>query len=435
MTAPADGLERELRRASQQVMAHEQQAIPAPQHLWTKGRRRTWAARTGAAGLVVVAVTLLATVSLVMRQDQSTLPADGSSLRYPQFVTDLFPGRYQSGPEPVFGWVVPTEPGNALRTLVIDRSGILKNVESDSSLAMTPVSLAPDGRHLLTSDGVAELDDGSLIQPNVADPHVGAEHVFGRGIWSPDSQHVLVGTEQGPAVLDLFADVSSPPGDGAADDDIAIAGWRGVQTIVGVRNVVEGNQLRSEVVSRALTSDTWTVESRLDLGQRSNQGAPMTVHASPDGSHLLLQWFEGSAEASRHSAVLVEARSGQPVPMGEGAQGATVWDGCTPVWRGNEPLRASGGLRSPAEDTHPVMAFSDRRDDLGCVTLAGDQLTGAPDTRSEGALRERVWKVALPVAGALAFITALWVVVALRRSRRLERPGKRWLPMIYVQRF
>ena len=27
------------------------------------------------------------------------------------------------------------------------------------------------------------------------------------------------------------------------------------------------------------------------------------------------------------------------------------------------------------------------------------------------------------------------VVVALRRSRRLERPGERWLPMIYVQRF
>lgn len=435
MTAPTDGLEPELRRASLQVMGHEHPVSPAPQHLWTKGRRRIWAARTAAAGLVVAAVTVVATVALVMRPERSTLPADGSSLHYPQFVTDLFPGRYQSGPEPVFGWVVSTEPGNALLTRVIDRSGILKDVQSDSSLATNPGSLAPDGLHLLSADGVVDLEDGSLIQPNVADPYVGADHVLGRGIWAPDSQHVLIDTGQGPAVLDLFADVSSPPSEGAADDDIAIAGWRGPQTIIGVRNVVEGDQLRPQVVSRALTSATWTVDAPIALGPASRQDAPARVSSSPDGSHLLLQWSEGNGEAGRHSAVLVDSRSGRLLPLREGAQVATEWDGCTPVWRGNEPLRASGGLRNPADDTPLVMAFSDRRDGLGCVTLAGDQLTGSPDARSEGVVREQVWRVALPVACALALITAIWVVVALRRSRRIERPGKRWLPMIYVQRF
>ena len=80
------------------------------------------------------------------------------------------------------------------------------------------------------------------------------------------------------------------------------------------------------------------------------------------------------------------------------------------------------------------MEFSGRLD-LGCVALAGTELTGTPDRHSAGVTRERVWRAALPVAAGLALVTAVWVVVALRRSRRLERPGERWLPMIYVQRF
>lgn len=70
--------------------------------------------------------------------------------------------------------------------------------------------------------------------------------------------------------------------------------------------------------------------------------------------------------------------------------------------------------------------------DLGCVTLAGNELTGTPEPHPSGVLREQVWRVALPVGAALALIGAVWIVLALRRSRR---HGERFLPMIYVQRF
>jgi hypothetical protein len=64
---------------------------------------------------------------------------------------------------------------------------------------------------------------------------------------------------------------------------------------------------------------------------------------------------------------------------------------------------------------------------VGCLSLAGNELTGAADPRSAGLLREQVWRVALPLGGALAAIVLVWSGVALRRS---HRRGERFLPWI-----
>ena len=183
-------------------------------------------------------------------------------------------------------------------------------------------------------------------------------------------------------------------------------------------------------MTRGLTDTTWTTAAAVDVGEVEGRVAPTAVDASPDGSRLLLR-YPTSTGSDAGWAVLVDARSGQRVAFtGAGPSTVAAWDDCTPVWQGDQPLTASGGLRRPG-DGASVMEFSGRVV-LGCVTLAGNELTGTPDPSSAGLLRERVWRVALPVGGALALAGAWWMVVALRRSRR---HGERFLPMIWVQRF
>ena len=76
-------------------------------------------------------------------------------------------------------------------------------------------------------------------------------------------------------------------------------------------------------------------------------------------------------------SVLVDARTGARVPFaGENPSTSVAWDHCDPVWQAGQPLSANGGLRRPATD-ETVMAFSGHRS-LGCIALAGNELTGHP---------------------------------------------------------
>jgi hypothetical protein len=71
----------------------------------------------------------------------------------------------------------------------------------------------------------------------------------------------------------------------------------------------------------------------------------------------------------------------------------------------------------------------------GCVSLAGNELTGAPVAGAAGAWQERAWQqwvAALPVGGVLVLVGTIWMVVALRRTRR---NGEDFLPMLLGRLF
>lgn len=110
--------------------------------------------------------------------------------------------------------------------------------------------------------------------------------------------------------------------------------------------------------------------------------------------------------------------------------GPLGWDGCTPVWQRNEPLTASDEVASPLNATS-VVEFSDRLE-FGCVSLAGNDLTGVVDLRPASVVREQVWSVVLPAGCVLVVIALLWSAMALRRSRRR---GERFLPWILTYPF
>ena len=155
-----------------------------------------------------------------MRPGQGTLPADGSGPTYPEFVSELFPGSYAAGSAPVLGTVDLPE-GASRRTYVIERNGLLGLVPGPSPLA-TAGTLAPDGHHLLTDEGVVDLRDSTLSRPSAADPLIGGDAVIETdGRWSPDSQHVSIPTDRGPAVIDLRADLTTEPLGGKDDDLVA----------------------------------------------------------------------------------------------------------------------------------------------------------------------------------------------------------------------
>ncbi len=75
------------------------------------------------------------------------------------------------------------------------------------------------------------------------------------------------------------------------------------------------------------------------------------------------------------------------------------------------------------------MAFSGRRS-LGCVTLAGNELTGAPVPGSGRCWQDRLWQLwrqPCRWASSWSCSAAVWMVVALRRSRK---HGEDFLPMV-----
>lgn len=422
MTPPTDELSRVLRESAADMVERAHLPGPDAATLWGRGRRATMVARAAGAGLAVVAVLLVAAMALVMRPAAPTQPAEGVTSTYPQFVSDLFPGRFETGAAPVLGFVAVAGEGPT-ETFVVDRHGVLAAVPGVSPASQGGV-LAPDGHHLLTPEGIADLRDGSVVRPMRSDPETEG-HSWTGGVWSPDSTHLLVGTVDGPTVIDPFANSVWAP----EDDDSAVlpAGWLDASTVMGVRDRSVDGIRTLEVVSRGLADTDWTSLSPIDIGVVDGQEAPSAVHASPDGSRLLLVY----AGTVGRAGVLVDAQSGQRVAFtGADPDSVLGWDECTPVWQRNQPLTASGGVRSPVNAAQ-AMEFSDRMD-LGCVSLAGNELTGSPDLRSAGLVREQVWRVVLPLGGALALTALVWSAIALRRS---HRRGERFLPWILTYPF
>jgi hypothetical protein len=425
MTPSTDELSRVLRESAADLVERANRPGPDTAALWGRGRRATLLARAAGAGLAGVALVLIAALALVMRPVSPTEPADGVTSTYPGFVSDLFPGGFEPGPSPVFGFVAALGDGPTM-TFAVDRRGLLAAVPGVSPAWEGGVP-APDGHHLLTQEGIADLRDGSVVQPMRGEPNPGGL-VWSDGRWSPDSQYVLLDTADGPTVLDAFANPVWVPGDD--DSEVRPAGWVDASTAMGVRARALDGIRTLEVVTRGLDDPAWATMGPIEVGAVGGQVSPSAVHASPDGSRLLLL-YPVSSGSDAGSGVLVDAATGQRVAFAGGdASTAVGWDACTPVWQRNEPLTASGGLNRPT-DGATVVEFSGRLD-LGCLSLAGNELTGAADPRSAGLLREEVWRVALPLGGALAVIALVWSAIALRRS---HRRGERFLPWILTYPF
>ncbi|HOB80214.1 MAG TPA: hypothetical protein PLO87_12910 [Ornithinibacter sp.] len=425
MSAPTEELGRVLRASAADTLERAHLAGPDAATLWGRGRRSAMVSRLAAAGLTGLALLLVAAVALVMRTPVLAPPADGEGPPYPQFVSALAPGSFRGGPSPVFALVAAV--GDApVETYVVTRAGLLDAVHGTSPAARSGV-LAPDGHHLLTSEGIVDLRDGSLVQPMRGEPDPGGP-VLSDGRWSPDSQLVLLDTADGPTVLDAFAN----PLWVTATDDTAVlpAGWLDAATALGVR-VSDVDGIRTlHLVTRSPGDAAWTDLRPIDGGAVEGLGSPSAAHASPDGSSVLVI-FPAVTGSDAVAGVLVDTRTGERVAFAGGDIDAPGdWGACDPVWQGNVPLTASGGLYRAA-DGAAVMEFSDRLD-FGCVTLAGNELTGAPEARSAGLVREQVWGVALPIGVGLVVIALVWSAVTLRRSRRR---GERFLPWILTYPF
>jgi hypothetical protein len=439
MTRSTDELTRLLTGAADGVV--ERQRVPGPDApaLWRRGRRTTWLARGAAAGLAAALVVVGGALVAVVRAAPATVPSDGTSLTYPELVSDLFTSGDPPTPGRVFGLVaLPGQYPQATKVGVVERSGALVGLPSwstsgtgiDPSFLGDPGgALAPDGVHLLIGDGIVDLTDGSLARPLLVEG-VSQVAVGSRAVWSPDSQHVALGTLAGPSVLDRRADVVLRPAQG--DADVLIAGWRDDDTLLGLRgpSATDGSAL--DVVERGLGDPEWSTLTTIStdavkVADAAGQLSPSAVFASPDGSRLLL------VDRAGHS-VLVDTATGRRAQFAGAASASAevAWDGCHPVWQGDQPLLAGGGLKRPG-DGATVLAFPDRVD-AGCVTLAGNELTGAPAPGR--APVEQLWSVALPVFWVLLLVGAVWLtvwmVVALRRSRR---HGDTFLPMMLGRLF
>ncbi len=439
MTHHTDELTRLLTGAADDIVERERVPAPDAPVLWRHGRRTTWAARGVAAGLAAALVLVGGALVAVVRQAPPTAPSNGTSVTYPELVSDLFTSGDPVDPGPVFGLVdLPGTYPQGRTVGVIDRSGALTGLPSWSRSADVDLesigdpgsALAPDGTHLLTPDGIVDLTDGTLTRLLLVEG-VSQVAAAGRAVWSPDSQHVALGTLEGPSVLDRFADVVLEPATG--DAGVLIAGWRDDDTMLGLRSPSSTDGPAFDIVARSLGDPDWTTVSTIsaDAVKAANgaagQMSPSAVFASPDGSRLLL------VDPGGHSA-LVATTTGQRVAFAGAAPASTdvQWGVCAPVWQDNEPLLARGGLRRPG-DGATVLAFADRVD-AGCVALAGNELTG---TAAPGrATTERMWSVFLPVFWLLLLVAAasltLWSVFALRRSRK---HGEDFLPMMLGRLF
>ena len=435
MTTPTHDLTRLLTDTADAIV--ERAPVPGPDTsgLWRRGRRATWLTRGAAAGLAVLLVITGSAIAAVVRSAAPAVPSEGGTLTYPELVTDLFTGSRTAGPQPVFGLVaLPGEYNQPSAPGVVERTGALVSLPRwstsstgvySSSLGNRGAALAPDGRHLLIPDGILDLTDGSIVHALRVEG-VSQISIDGYSSWSPDSQHVAVNTHQGPAVLDRFADVALEPA--ATDTDVLIAGWRDDTTALGVRSPSANQGAALDIVTRALTDKDWTTVGTVGADAvktddaAGGQVTPTEVSASPDGSRLLIVDRGGRS-------VLVDARTGQRVAFSGAALALTAatWDSCGPVWQGNQPLLASGGLHRPGDGT-TILRFADRVE-AGCLVVAGNELTGTPAPGM--AWREHVWSVALPAGWALVLIAAAWftawIVIALRRSRR---QGEDFLPMV-----
>ena len=439
MTPSHDELTRMLRGAADDIVERDRVSVPHAPVLWRRGRRTTWAARAAATGIMAFLLFLLVTGGLALTGIAPTVPAVGGTLTYPEVVSDLFVDQLPEGGGPVFGLVetLPTasQPDDIL---VIQRGGAVAGLQTTNPSNGEPIALAhagapvlaPDGQRAMTSDGVVLLDDGVVVPPVVTYPDIPARTAV-HDVWSPDSQHVLLSTVAGPAVTNGYADVVLTPGTG--DQDVVPAGWRGNDTVLGVRPAAGGGL---DIVARGLTEPRWSrvgsvAAEAVPVPDGSATPQPAKVFASPDGSRLLLLRPTGAGPAS---SVLVDATTGARVPFaGETSSTAIAWGRCAPVWQAGQPLDADGGLRRPATG-ESVLRFSGHSRP-GCVSVAGNELTGAPAPGAAGAWQERAWQLwtaALPVGGLLLVAWTVWMLVALRRSKK---HGEDFLPMMLGRLF
>ena len=436
MNPPTEELTRLLTGAADGIVERDRVTAPEAPVLWRQGRRATWAGRAAAAAIAAALLFLLATGGVALTGISPTVPAAGGTLTYPTVVSDMFLPALPSTTGRLFGLVTATpttaQPDD---TLAIQRRGEVASLRSANPSSSEPVVLShdgapvlsPDGRRILTADGVHELADGAAVPPVPSYPDI-PERTGVNEVWSPDSRHVLLSTTAGPAVTNGYADVAFAPGPG--DAAVLAAGWRGNGTVLGVR---PGSGGRLDIVSRTLTGVRWSTVATVatDAVSGVSSGATLSrAYASPGGARLLLVF--GDPAPAR--AVMVDAGTGARVPFAGGSGPAAVtWDACTPVWQAGQPLLANAGLRQPATG-RSVMRFSGHADH-GCVSLAGNELTGSPSPGAAGAWRERAWQLwnaALPVGGVLVLAGTIWMVVALRRSRR---HGEDFLPMVLGRLF
>ena len=439
MTHPTDELTRLLTGAADDIVERDRVLAPDAPRLWRRGRRTTWGGRAATAGIAAFVLFLVVTGGVALTGIGPTVPAVGGTVTYPEVVSDMFVDQHPAGGGPVFGLVraVPTssQPDDLL---AIQRRGSLAGLQDRGSSTGpitladggTPV-LAPDGQRALTSEGVVVLDGDSVVAPVVTFPETPARTGV-HDAWSPDSQHVLLSTVAGPAVTNGYAAVELSPGPG--DQDVLAAGWRGNDTVLGVRSTTGGGL---DLVAHGLTEPRWSKVASVTadvVAVPVGSAGPVTperAFASPDGSRLLLVYPAGAGPAR---SVLVDATTGARVPFaGETPTTTIAWDSCDPVWQSGQPLLADGGLRRPATG-ESVLRFSGHRP-AGCVSLAGNELTGSPAPGAAGAWKEwawQLWTAALPVGGVLLVGWTVWMLVALRRSKK---HGEDFLPMMLGRLF
>ena len=96
MTRSTDELTRLLTGAADDIVERDRVPGPDAPVLWRRGRRTTWAVRASAAALAALLVLVLGSLVVVLGPVPTSLPAGTGRLTYPEYVSDLMPGNYQS---------------------------------------------------------------------------------------------------------------------------------------------------------------------------------------------------------------------------------------------------------------------------------------------------------------------------------------------------
>ena len=206
-----------------------------------------------------------------------------------------------------------------------------------------------------------------------------------------------------------------------ATTTVRAAGWRDDTTLLGGAPATD-NVAGSTIVTRGLDDPPWSTVAAVGRGCRpgprprpSRWSRPRTVRVCS----CCYPAEPGPGPAACSSTPGQEHRVAvRPAPTAT----TTITPGTTATRCGKagQPLTAHGGLRHPVDGRghHEVL-----RPQRARLRHAGRQRADrAHRLRAPaGAWQERTWQAwtaALPFGGALALVGAVWMVLALRRSRR-----------------